>query len=63
METFDSEYMRLSPLGTDEGGNIYWFFKDFKLNMLLYREEPDDDTGDTFTLLAQLVLEKIKIKT
>ncbi|XP_075261086.1 uncharacterized protein LOC142352803 [Convolutriloba macropyga] len=55
VETLPCEDMRVLPVGSDERGHIYWYFQDSKLNLLLYREEQEDEGETSFTLLARSI--------
>ena len=72
-ETVPCEVLRgtgSNGIGSDAQGQVYWYFQDSKLNILLYKEEPSEldtdpsvtqDTSPTFTLLARSFSYHLKV--
>ncbi|CAG5136604.1 unnamed protein product [Candidula unifasciata] len=47
-----AEEMRLLPIGRDKEGQAYWYFLDHDMNLLVYKEEQDDEVADTWKLVC-----------
>ncbi|XP_005111492.1 uncharacterized protein LOC101854765 isoform X3 [Aplysia californica] len=48
-----AEDMRFLPIGRDKDGQAYWYLLDKDLNLLVYREEQDDEDADTWELVCR----------
>uniref|UniRef100_A0A0N5AL52 PHD-type domain-containing protein n=1 Tax=Syphacia muris TaxID=451379 RepID=A0A0N5AL52_9BILA len=44
---------RLLPIGSDYHGLAYWYQQDSALNIRVYTEEPDDHSGNSWSLVAK----------
>ncbi|VDD90657.1 unnamed protein product [Enterobius vermicularis] len=57
---------RLLPVGSDYHGLAYWYQQDSYLNIRVYTEEPDDHSGNSWSLVAkskeelETLLDKLK---
>ncbi|KAH9512758.1 hypothetical protein Btru_038123, partial [Bulinus truncatus] len=47
-----AEDMRFLPIGRDREGQAYWYFLDKDMNLLVYKEEQDDDAANTWQLVC-----------
>uniref|UniRef100_A0A2C9JP17 PHD-type domain-containing protein n=1 Tax=Biomphalaria glabrata TaxID=6526 RepID=A0A2C9JP17_BIOGL len=47
-----AEDMRFLPIGRDKEGQAYWYFLDKDMNLLVYKEEQDDDAANTWQLVC-----------
>ncbi|CAL1542884.1 unnamed protein product [Lymnaea stagnalis] len=48
----NAEDMRFLPIGRDKNGQAYWYFLDKDMNLLVYKEEQDDEEADTWQLVC-----------
>uniref|UniRef100_A0A915EI48 PHD-type domain-containing protein n=1 Tax=Ditylenchus dipsaci TaxID=166011 RepID=A0A915EI48_9BILA len=51
--TFQTNEIRISPIGVDLNGLSYYYQQDCELNIRVYTVEPDDQSGGTWTLKAK----------
>ncbi|GFN75751.1 chromosome alignment-maintaining phosphoprotein 1 [Plakobranchus ocellatus] len=47
-----AEDMRFLPIGRDKEGQAYWYFVDKDNNLMVYKEEQDDEDADTWQLIC-----------
>jgi hypothetical protein len=53
--------LRFATIGKDRNGLSYWYQRDHDLNVRVYKEEPEDESGSTLSLIARSHNDIIKL--